>query len=53
MKKKTKQAYCTKARKPDEYEWYNVNDLNADRLKNLLRNIGVTFNNSKKVDESL
>jgi hypothetical protein len=48
--KKTKQAYCTKARKPDEYEWYNVNDLNADRLKNMLRNIGVTFNNSKKLD---
>jgi hypothetical protein len=45
-----KQAYCTKARKPDEYEWYNVNDLNADRLKNMLRNIGVTFNNSIKVD---
>jgi hypothetical protein len=38
-----KQALCTVLKKPDQYEWNDINTLHHDRLKTLLRVIGFTF----------
>ena len=43
-----KQALCTKHKKLNEYEWYEINSLHHERLKFLLRNIGKKFDNNKK-----
>ena len=45
-----KQALCTKRKKLNEYEWYEINSLHHERLKFLLRNIGKRFDNNIKAN---
>ena len=40
-----KQALCTVLKKTDQYEWYDINILQHERLKTLLRVVGFTFSN--------